>query len=78
MDNKTILNESEIISQNTRNIIEAAERNALRSLSIKEQNIDTRRNELNLLGELRKYRRSEEAQNTAPAPLYPKRKAKSI
>lgn len=78
MDNKTILNESEKISQNTQSIIEAAERKAFLSLSIKEQNIDTRRNELNLLGELRMYRRSEEAKNTAPAPLHPKRKAKSI
>lgn len=66
-----------MISQSTRNIIEAAERKALVSISIKEQNFDGRRNELNLLEELRKYRRSNEMKQKSHAP-FPKRKAKSI
>lgn len=66
-----------MISQSTRNIIEAAERKALVSISIKEQNFDGRRNELNLLEELRKYRRSNEMKPKSHAP-FPKRKAKSI
>lgn len=77
MDHKTILAESEMISQRTRDIIEAAERKALLSLSTKDQNVDARRNELNLLGELRKYRRSDEIKPKKHSP-FPRRKAKSI
>lgn len=78
MNNRSILEESQMISPNSKNIIETAERKALMSLSIKEQNVDARRDELNLLGELRKYRRSDEIKSNTPLPSYPKRKAKSI
>lgn len=77
MSQKTILEETKTTSQNTHNIIEAAERKALLSLSMKEQIFDARRNELNLLEELRKYRRSDQMKPKSPSP-FPKRKTKSI
>lgn len=61
--NKSILEESEKISRNTQNITEAAERRAVISLSAKEHNMGLRQNELNLMQELRKYRRSDETYN---------------
>lgn len=69
--------ESETISTRTRNILETAERKALMSLSTKGQNFDARRDGLNLLEELRKYRRSDEMKPKQHSPL-PRRKAKSI
>lgn len=77
MDSKTFREKSEAISQRTRNILEAAERKALFSMSTKEQNSDGRRDELNLLEELRKYRRSDEMKPKQHSP-FPRRKAKSI
>lgn len=77
MSNRTIIEESEMISKNTRNIIEAAERKALLSLSNKEQYFDTRRDELNLMKELRKYRRSDDMKLKRNSPLS-KRTANSI
>lgn len=59
--------------------IEAAERKALLSLSTKDQHFDTRRNELNLLEELRKYRKSDEFPPfTKKHSPIPRRKTKSI
>lgn len=46
------------VADNTNNIVETAERNAMLSLSAKEHSIDLRRSELNLVEELKKYRRS--------------------
>lgn len=77
MDTKSIRKESKTIPQRTRHILETAERKALSSLSTKEQNFDARRDELNLLEELRKYRRSDEMKPNQHSP-FPKRKAKSI
>lgn len=77
MDHKTIRADSEMISQRTRNVIEEAERKALQSLSTKDQNFDARRNELNLLQEMRKYRRSDEIKPKKQSP-FPRRKTKSI
>lgn len=58
--NKSILEESENISRDTQVITEVAERRAVISLTAKEHNMGTRQNELNLMQELRKYRRSDE------------------
>lgn len=77
MDSNTNRAKSETISQRTRNILEAAERKALISMSTKEQSLGARRDELNLLDELRKYRRSEEMKPKQHSP-FPRRKAKSI
>lgn len=58
--NKSILEESESISQNTQVITDVAERRVVSSLTAKEHNMGSRQNELNLIQELRKYRRSDE------------------
>lgn len=75
--NDSIIEETERIPPNTKNIAEVAERNALVSLSSKGRNIDMRRNELNLMGELKKYRRSEEMRPPVNV-TNSKRKAKSF
>lgn len=56
--NQSILEESESIPHNTTNISEVAERKAFISLVAKEHGL--RGNDLNLMKELRKYRRSDE------------------
>lgn len=78
MANKTVLTDSKMFSQNTRDTIKAAERKALQSLLKKEQSSEISQNQLNLLDEFRKYRRSDETKPLTPRPLNPKRKAKSI
>lgn len=74
--NKSILEESEIISDNTKIIADIAERNAMISISAKGRSSDLRRSELNLVEELRKYRRSNEVHTTKKAA--PPRKTKSF
>lgn len=74
--NKSIIEETESISRNTNNIAEAAERNAFISLSIKQRNADLRRSDLNLMEELRKYRKSDEMRSKEE--IRSRRKTKSF
>lgn len=74
--NKSILEESESISQNTQVITDVAERRAVSSLTAKEHNMGSRQNELNLIQELRKYRRSDEIHTKSQSGVL--RKTKSI
>lgn len=74
--NKSILEESESIPKWTQVMADAAERRAIISLTAKEHNVDLRRDELNLIQELRKYRRSEELR--PPNDYAVSRKTKSI